>query len=168
MVRNATGTQICAKTVRNRLRAARLRGRRPYVGVPSTPDHRRIRLNWTRAHHRWTRQQWNQVVFTDESRFNLEFAARRLRVWRRNGERMDPANVIQQQRNVLGGISHRAKTDLVTVHGNLNAMRYCNGIVQPALLPFLRQGHATIFQQDARCHVAPHTMNFMQANSENV
>ena len=32
LVRNATGTRICAKTVRNRLRAARLRGRHPYVG----------------------------------------------------------------------------------------------------------------------------------------
>ena len=175
LVRNATGTRICPKTVRNRLRAARLRGRRPYVGVPLTPDHRRLRLNWTRAHHRWTRQQWNQVVFTDESRFNLKFADGILRVWRRDGERMDPANVIQHDRfgggsvMVWGGISHRAKTDLVTVHGNLNAMRYCNEIVQPALLPFLRQGHATIFQQDnARCHVARHTMNFLQTNNVNV
>ena len=57
LVRNATGTGICAKTVRNRLQAARLRGRHPYVGVPLTPDHRRIRLNWTRANHRLTRQQ---------------------------------------------------------------------------------------------------------------
>ena len=57
LVRNATGTRICAKTVMNRFRAARLRGRRPYVGVPLTPDHRRIRLNWTRAHHRCSRQQ---------------------------------------------------------------------------------------------------------------
>ena len=80
LVRNATGTRICAKTVRNRLQAAQLRGRRPYVCVPLTPDHRRIRLNWTRAHHRWTRQQWKQVVFIDESRFNLKCADGRLHV----------------------------------------------------------------------------------------
>ena len=98
LIRNATGTLICAKTVRNKLRAARLRGRRPYNGVPLTPDHRRIRLNLTRAHHRWTRQHWNQVVFTDESRFNLKFADGRLRVRRRDGERMGPANVIQHDR----------------------------------------------------------------------
>ena len=67
---------------------------------------------------------------------------------------------------VWGGISHCAKTDLVTVHGNLSAMRYCNKIVQPALLTFLRQGHATIFQEEnARCHVARHTMDFLQANN---
>ena len=135
LVRNATGTRICAKTVRNRLRAARLRGRRPYVGVPLTPDHRRIR--------------GHIVVGPDSSGIKLSLrtnlADGRLLVWRRDDERMDPTNVIQHDRlgggsvMVWGGISHRAKTDLVTIHGNLNAMRYCNEIVQPALLPFLRQ-----------------------------
>ena len=48
-------------------------------------------------------------------------------------------------------------------------MRFCKEIVQPALLPFLPQGHATVFQQDnARCPVARHTMNFLQANHVNV
>ena len=38
LVRNATGTRICPKTVRNRLRAARLRGRRPYVDARPQAD----------------------------------------------------------------------------------------------------------------------------------
>ena len=71
-VRNATGTRISAKTVRRRLRCARLRSRRPYVGVPLTVGHKHARLNWATAHRRWTRRQWNEVVFTDESRFNLK------------------------------------------------------------------------------------------------
>lgn len=175
LVRNATGTRICARTVRNRLRAARLRARRPYVGVPLTIRHRQARLNWATAHRRWTRRQWNEVVFTDESRFNLMFADGRVRVWRRTGERMDPANVIQHDRfgggsvMVWAGISNRAKTDMVTVNGNLNAVRYCNEIIRPVILPFLRQGHASVFQQDnARPHVARHTLNFLQANNVNV
>ena len=114
LVRNATGTRICAKTVGNRFRVALLRGRRPYISVPLTPDHRRSRLNWTNAHRRWSRHQWNQVVFTDKSTFNLKFADTRFCVWRRAGEQMDPANVIQHDRfgggsvMVWGGISHRA------------------------------------------------------------
>ena len=37
------------------------------------------------------------------------------------------------------------------------------------LLPFLRHGNAAIFQQDnARPHVARHTLNFLQANNVNV
>ena len=31
-----------------------------------------MRLNWTRAHRRWTRQQWNQVVFKDTFRLKYE------------------------------------------------------------------------------------------------
>ena len=36
LVRNATGTRICAKTVQRRLEVARLCWRRPYVVVPLT------------------------------------------------------------------------------------------------------------------------------------
>jgi len=37
--RHATGTRIRAYTARNRLRAARLRARRPSKGVPLNPGH---------------------------------------------------------------------------------------------------------------------------------
>jgi transposase len=95
-LRNSTGTRICVRTVRNRLHAARLHGRRPHVGIPLTRRHRRVA--WARIHKRWNRAHWNGVPFTDESIFNLSFADGRLRVWRRKGERFDPENVIQRDR----------------------------------------------------------------------
>ena len=36
LLRNATGTRVCDRTVRNRLHAARLKANRPYVGIPLT------------------------------------------------------------------------------------------------------------------------------------
>ena len=36
LLRIATGTRVCDGTVRNRLHAARLKGCRPYVGIPLT------------------------------------------------------------------------------------------------------------------------------------
>ena len=36
LLRNATGTTVCYRTVRNRLHAARLKACRPYVGIPLT------------------------------------------------------------------------------------------------------------------------------------
>lgn len=175
LVRNATGTRICAKTVQRRLHSARLRSRRPYVGVPLTAGHRRARLNWATAHRRWARRQWNEVVFTDESRFNLSFSDGRVRIWRRRGERFqDPANVVERDRYgggsvmIWGGISNRAKTDIVSIQGNLNAVRYCNEVIRPVIVPFMHQGHAQIFQQDnARPHVARHTMGVLRANNVN-
>ena len=40
LLRNATGTRVCDRTVRNRLHAARLKACRPYVGIPLTLRHR--------------------------------------------------------------------------------------------------------------------------------
>ena len=36
LLRNATGTRVCDRTVMNRLDAARLKACRPYVGIPLT------------------------------------------------------------------------------------------------------------------------------------
>ena len=36
LLRNATGTRVCDRTVRNRLHAARLKACRPYVDIPLT------------------------------------------------------------------------------------------------------------------------------------
>ena len=36
LLKNATGTRVCDRTVRNRLHAVRLKACRPYVGIPLT------------------------------------------------------------------------------------------------------------------------------------
>ena len=36
LLRNATGTRVCDRTLRNRLHAARLKACRPYIGIPLT------------------------------------------------------------------------------------------------------------------------------------
>ena len=48
--------------------------------------HREARLQWARVHSRWTRQQWKNVLFTDEMRACLRHIDGRRRVWRRKGE----------------------------------------------------------------------------------
>jgi hypothetical protein len=77
---------ISAQTMRNRLREVGLRARRPFVGVVLTQKHRQIRLQWTRRHLRFTGADLANVLFTDETRFNLRCSDGRLRVYRRRGE----------------------------------------------------------------------------------
>ena len=62
------GWWVNAETIRNRLRTAGLRARRPYFGPVFTRVHRQQRRLWTRRHVRFTQRQWNTVVFSDESR----------------------------------------------------------------------------------------------------
>ncbi|GFV25914.1 transposable element Tcb2 transposase [Trichonephila clavipes] len=58
----------------------------PLRVLPLTPTHRRFRLEWCPTRGNWTAAVWNQVVFSDESRFNLSS-----RMWRPRGERLNPA-----------------------------------------------------------------------------
>ncbi|GFV50295.1 transposable element Tcb2 transposase [Trichonephila clavipes] len=46
---------------------------------------------WCLARGNWTAEEWNQVVFRDESRFNLSSDDNRVRVRRPRGERLNPA-----------------------------------------------------------------------------
>lgn len=65
---------VTAQTVRRRLRAVGLNARRPYRGPILTPRHRQARLQWARQHLNWRRRDWNDVIFSDESRFRLMHA----------------------------------------------------------------------------------------------
>ena len=56
---------ISAQTVRNRLREAGLSACRPVV-MEVLIRHHRQRCLWAQSHRRWTRQNWQKVLFTDD------------------------------------------------------------------------------------------------------
>ena len=67
-----TNNRISAQTVRNRLAKRGIKCMCPYHGQVLTQRHRRERMSWVRQRQRWTRHQWNSILFTDESRFCLQ------------------------------------------------------------------------------------------------
>ncbi len=165
--------RISVSTVRRRLRGNDLNAHIPYRGNILNAGSRTARLNWANQRRRWTLRQWNTVAFSDESRICIDRPDRRLRVWRRQGERYANACVLERNRwggvscMVLAAISTLHRTPLVAVEGNLNAVRYVDEILRPVLLPFLA-AHAdvTTFQQDnARPHAARVTRQFLQDNN---
>ncbi|GFV02877.1 uncharacterized protein TNCV_3610061 [Trichonephila clavipes] len=70
------------RTIRRRLAEGHSRSLRPFSVLPLTPTHRRLCLEWCHARGNWTAVEWKQVVFSDESRFNLSSCNNRVRVWR--------------------------------------------------------------------------------------
>ncbi|KAK7101797.1 hypothetical protein V1264_020124 [Littorina saxatilis] len=66
-LRVATKTDINEQTVRNRLHDQTLQARRQLGRILLTPRHMMARLAWSTRHLRWNRQQWAQVLFSDES-----------------------------------------------------------------------------------------------------
>ncbi|GFW23327.1 transposable element Tcb2 transposase [Trichonephila clavipes] len=84
------GAPVSSRIIRRRPAEGHLGSRRPLRVLPLTSTHRRLRLEWCRARGNWTAAEWNQVVFSDESRFNLSSDDNHVCVWRPRGERLNP------------------------------------------------------------------------------
>ncbi|GFU76642.1 transposable element Tcb1 transposase [Trichonephila clavipes] len=61
--------------------------RRPFLGLPLTQNHRRLRRQWCDERRMWV-AEWNEVVFTDESRIYLQHHDGWIRAKRHHGERV--------------------------------------------------------------------------------
>jgi hypothetical protein len=140
-----------------------------------TVHHKLQRRRWVNQHLNWNIRNWQSVLFSGESRFNLKFADGRIRVWRQKGEQFHQRCVMQKDRfgggslMVWGGIHYHEKTDLVIIRGNLNSQEYCDNVVRPVVLPFFAARPAFQFQHDnARPHTARITTTLLQTNAINV
>ncbi|GFV80764.1 transposable element Tcb1 transposase [Trichonephila clavipes] len=60
-------TSLSARTIRRRLQQSGLSARRSLLGLPLKENHRRLRRQWCHERRMWA-AEWNEVVFTDESR----------------------------------------------------------------------------------------------------
>ena len=173
LLQAATNNNVSVRTIRNRLREGGVCSRRPAVRPRLTQAHRARRFGWARTHSRWTYAQWSNVIFTDESRFNLSTNDGRIRVWRRQGERYTDATVLEHDRYgggsvmVWGGINHHHRTPLYRVDGNLTGIRYRDEILRPLVIPALQAiGPNAVFMDDnAPCHRSRIVNNFIQANN---
>lgn len=156
---------VSSRTIARRLAEGHLVSRRPLRVLPMTPTHRRLRLEWCRARQDWTATEWNQVVFSDESRFNLSSDDNRVRVWRLRGERLNPAFALQRHTAptagvmVWGAIAYDTRSPLILIHGTMTAQRYVHDILQPHVLPLMARLPGAIFQQD---NARPHTARMSQ------
>ena len=142
-------------TVRNQLAERGIKCTRSYHGQVLTRRHRRERMNWVRQRQRWTRHQWNSILFTDAPRFCLQGIDRRSRVYRRGKERFSDACVREVDRfvggsvMVWGDISFNSRTPLIIVNRNLTGQRYRDEILVPVVVPYFNVNrNVTIFQQD--------------------
>ncbi|UYV66873.1 Transposase [Cordylochernes scorpioides] len=148
------------RTISRRLVANGLHSCRPLRRLPLTPPNRRQRLEWCRARSTWM-TEWHRVVFSDESRFCLSSDSRRVRVWRRRGERSNPAAIVERptvrQRGIMvwGAIAYDSRSPLLRNQGTMTAQRYVDDVLRPVTLPYLQGVPNALYQQDnARLHTA--------------
>ncbi|GFV28320.1 transposable element Tcb2 transposase [Trichonephila clavipes] len=97
-LRSAIGTTVSTQTVRNRLHGVGMYARRPMVCVRLTSSHRRDPREWATEHVNWRRNEWSNVLFSDESRFSVHPDNRRIFIWRDRVNRNNPAFVRESVR----------------------------------------------------------------------
>lgn len=159
-IQSVTHHPVSARTIRRRLQQNGLSARRPLLCLPLTRNHRRLRRQWCDERRMWT-TEWNEILFTDESRFCMQHHDGRIRVWRHRGERMLNSCIMHRHTGpapgimVWGGIGYLSCTPLVRIAGTLTSQHYISEVLEPVVLPYLQGLPTAIFQQDnARPHVA--------------
>ncbi|GFX32035.1 transposable element Tcb1 transposase [Trichonephila clavipes] len=125
-IESATHHSVSARIIRRRLQQSGLPARRPLFGLPLTQNHRRLLHQWCDERRMWA-AEWNEVVFTDESRICLQNHEGRIRVWRHRRERMLNSCVMHRHTGpapgimVWGGIGYHSRIPLVRITGTLNS-----------------------------------------------
>ncbi|GFV75312.1 transposable element Tc1 transposase [Trichonephila clavipes] len=107
-IRADVGVAIVPQTISRHLAEANLKSKRPFRALPLTPEHRQLRLQWCQARSKWNVTDWQKVVFSDKSRFDLGTDDNSVRVWSHPGERYNSPHTV---------LRHTARTAGVMVWG---------------------------------------------------
>ncbi|GFS84947.1 HTH_Tnp_Tc3_2 domain-containing protein [Trichonephila clavipes] len=89
-IRCATRTRVSIMTIHRRIDRAKF----ALILTTTPPAHCRARLQRCLALSGWNHAEWESIVFSEEFRFQMCPDDRRRRVWRRPGQRADPAFTI--------------------------------------------------------------------------
>ncbi|GFX52737.1 transposable element Tcb2 transposase [Trichonephila clavipes] len=168
-IRPDVDVAIVPQTISRHLAEANLKSKCPFRALPLTPEHRQLRLQWCQARSMWNVTDWQNVVFSDESRLVLGTDDNRVWVWRRPGERYNSPTLFHftlpaQLVSCSGGaIAYDSRSTLIVMHGTLTGQRYVDDIPRPHVEPFLNGLPGAIFQQDnARPHTARVAQDFLR------
>ena len=134
-----------------------LPGRRMHKKFFLKPIHCKKHRAWVAVHENWTLENWNAVVYSDESKFNLCGSDGIQWCYRGPGEELDEWNVRQKIKHgggcvmVWGCMTLHGFGRLCSVEGRMNAVQYIS-ILEDSFLGTLQDQninhHDIYFQQD--------------------
>ena len=172
--------EVHPKTIRRRISesgefSSYWKIKKPFVSAKN----RRIRVQWCKDHLHWTQDDWNKVLWSDESPFVYKFDGK-TRVWRKHNERyhvkaMKGTVKHDKKINVWGCFSARGVGMLCMVPGIMEQQQY-RDILEDYMVP---SGHLLfgaseegvqpwIFQQDNDPkHTAHATIQWFEDNNIN-
>ena len=159
------GLDLSASTVHRRLLRAGLVARMHLCQLPLSREHQCIRLQWAHERRHWHAECRN-VLFSNESHFNMSYNDGCIRVRWYAGEHNLRACIFQQLRGpmprvmVWGATGYNMRSRLLRIEGNMNNNCYIREVLQPEVLPLFQATPHAIFQQD---NAQPYVARIVQA-----
>ncbi|CAK9834280.1 Transposable element Tcb2 transposase [Anthophora retusa] len=146
---------IVNRTVRRRLEDFNLRGRKPQKKPLLSSRNRKRRLAFAKAHKHWTSEDWQKVLFSDESKFNRVCSDGIRYVRRRIGESLKTQCVLKTLKHGGGNVmvwacfSRSGPGPICRINGIMDRFQY-KDILKNTMLPFARNNMSDdfIFQND--------------------
>jgi transposase len=159
---------VSSKTVRRTLNSQGYYGRTAKKKPLVTEKNRKKRLAWCRMRKEW-KGEWDRVIFSDESRFELFNNDSRKWVWRKSDEKykkecLQPT--VQKSVGIMvwGCFCRGRMGPLVLLEGKVTAAKYIE-MLEQYLLPFMNAQTEYIFQDDnAPAHTARVTKAWKEDN----
>ena len=124
----------------------------PLHRLPLSRDHQCLRLQWARERCPW-RAEWQNVVFSNKSSFNMPYNDDRICVRRYAGECNLRACILQRHRGPTpsvmfwGAIGYNMRSFLLRIEGNLNSYATLVRFYSPRYCPSFRQLHLPHFSR---------------------
>ena len=167
VIKENTGCNVSKKTVcryltnTNHFKYVKMQSK-----PPLTEKHKINRLEYARIHTGWC-EKWQNVVFSDEKKFNLDGPDGFHCYWHDlRREKLIFSKRLQNGGSVMiwGGFSSKGKTSLVFIETTIDSIKY-QEILRRNLIPFGSHFHSNdyIFQQDnAPCHASRSTIEWLE------
>jgi hypothetical protein len=150
-------TTVCTQTVRNTLKAAKLKAVTKKKKPLLSPAHRKKRLAFALKHQHWTIEDWKRVIWSDETKVNRMGSDGQEYVWKKAGEPLGEREVKGTLKfgggnlMVWGCMGWNGVGILCEVEGRMNAEQYIS-ILEECLLRSMEESgideEDIIFQQD--------------------
>ena len=175
---SSSGFKICGESVRLALLK---KGMRSYSAVRKpllTLKHRLKRIHWCKERLNWSVERWKQVIFSDESNFQVINGSTKPIVKRLKNEKYLPQYCVPRVQGgggsagIWGCISFKGTGVPYIYSGRMNQQVYID-TMENCLLPsttlFYDENEPYFYQQDgATCHTAKSVARWFEANNVDI
>ena len=168
---------VSAETIRKVLKKHGIKSFKKHTKPLLTAKHIRERLKFAKATKKYTYDDWQKVLFSDESKYNLHSADGNQRVWCKDNMRLTQKNIIGVKKfgggNVMiwGILTKNGVGKPLRVSNSMNSKEYCNvlrnGLIETSNMHDLKISQVIFMQDNASCHKSAETTNWLRTHNIN-